>query len=63
MMTLDTIRESLRSTFVALDVFNLTMKSIDRRFAPVEKLIYGAVIMIVTAVFSALIMLVVRGKL
>ena len=47
--------EEGRKFFVTLDIFNL-------RLGPLEKIGYGAVTMMVIAVFSALIALVVKAR-
>lgn len=51
----DTFIERLRDIFVTIEVFDL-------RIAPLEKIGYGVVAMIVIAVFSAIITLVIRVK-
>lgn len=52
---IDTIIERMRDKFVTIEVFNL-------RITPMEKLLYGAVVMMITAVFAGLLALVIKGK-
>ena len=49
----DSLIERLRTIFVTIDVFNL-------RLAPLERLGYGLVALVIITVFSALIALVIK---
>lgn len=59
-MKLAAIIEKMREVFVTKDVFELRLKAIEDEITPIQRIVYGFIVLILTAVGSYFVSLVIK---
>ena len=59
-MKMALILEKMREYFVTKDIFELRLKAINDEIAPIQRIVYGFIVLILTAVGTYLVNLVIK---